>query len=144
MAVDSGQGPGRPGQGRRGEGPGGRGGGRGDRGGPGGRGGRDRGDRRRDGGGSAAGGRIVPELSTLEKALARGDFTAEVQPLDAVVKGLRQARARSLQDLDMDTRGRLITTLSRVARQPKPAADPEVAPEAAAAPATEGAGSCTG
>jgi len=44
-----------------------------------------------------------------------------VQPLDAVVKALRLARARSLQDLDMDTRGRLITTLSRVARQTKPA-----------------------
>src|SRR5262249_57490524 len=128
---DGGQGAGGRGEGGRGEGPGGRGGGRGDRGGPGGRGGRDRGDRRREGGGSAAGARIVPELSTLEKALAKGDFTAEVQPLDAVVKALRLARARSLQDLDMDTRGRLITTLSRLARQTKPAPDPE-APEAAA------------
>ena len=135
MAVDSGQGPGRPGQGRRGDGPPGRGGGRGDRGGPGGRGGR---DRRREGGGlGGAGARIVPELSTLEKALARGDFAAELQPLDAVVKGLRQARARSLQDLDMDTRGRLITTLSRVARQTRPAPDAEAAaaPEASAGPA---------
>ena len=135
VAVDSGQGPGRPGQGRRGEGPAGRGGGgRGDRGGPGGRGGR--GDRRRDGPGGGAGGRVVPELSVLEKALAKGDFAAELQPLDSVVKVLRQARARSLQDLDMDTRGRLITTLSRVARQTKPAPDPEAtAPiEASAAP----------
>ena len=63
----------------------------------------------------------------LEKALAKGDFAAELQPLDSVVKALRQARARSLQDLDMDTRGRLITTLSRVARQTKPAPDPEAA-----------------
>ena len=67
----------------------------------------------------------MPELSTLEKALAKGDFAAELHPLDAVVKALRQARARSLQDLDMDTRGRLITTLSRVARQPRPAPDAE-------------------
>ncbi len=135
MAVDSGQGPGRPGQGRRGEGPAGRGGGRGDRGGPGGRGGRDRGDRK--GGSGGAGGRVVPELSALEKALAKVDFASEIQPLDAVVKVLRQARARSLQDLDMDTRGRLITTLSRVARQTRPAPDPETpaAPEADAGPA---------
>lgn len=81
---------------------------------------------------------MVPELSVLEKALARGDFAAEIQPLDTVVKALRQARARSLQDLDMDTRGRLITTLSRVARQPRPApdAEPPAAPEASAGPAT--------
>ena len=80
----------------------------------------------------------MPELSTLEKALAKGDFAAELHPLDAVVKALRQARARSLQDLDMDTRGRLITTLSRVARQPRPAPDaeaPAAAEEAAPAPA---------
>jgi len=85
-----------------------------------------------------AGGRIVPELSTLEKALAKGDFASELQPLDSVVKALRQARARSLQELDMDTRGRLITTLSRVARQTRPAPDPEqpAAPELGAGPAT--------
>lgn len=85
-----------------------------------------------------AGGRIVPELSTLEKALAKGDFASELQPLDSVVKALRQARARSLQELDMDTRGRLITTLSRVARQAKPAPDPEQpsAPDVGAGPAT--------
>lgn len=118
---------------------GGRGGGRGDRGGPGGKGGRsgrDRGDRK--GGSGGAGGRVVPELSALEKALAKVDFAAELQPLDSVVKVLRQARARSLQDLDMDTRGRLITTLSRVARQTRPAPDPEApaAPEMGAGPAT--------
>jgi hypothetical protein len=56
-----------------------------------------------------------------------------------VVKALRQARARSLQDLDMDTRGRLITTLSRVARQTKPEADPEAPAAPEAPPATEGA-----
>ncbi len=81
---------------------------------------------------------MVPELSALEKALARGDFAAEIQPLDSVVKALRQARARALQDLDMDTRGRLITTLSRVARQARPPPDPEApaAPEASAGPPT--------
>src|SRR5262249_44786366 len=112
VAVDSGQGPGRPGQGRRGgagPGRGPRGGGRGDR--------RDRRDR--DAGSSSAA-RVVPELSVLEKALAKADLAGQLRPLDAVVKALRQARARSLQDLDMDTRGRLITTLSRVARQPRP------------------------
>ncbi len=74
----------------------------------------------------------------LEKALARSDFAAELQPLDSVVKSLRQARARSLQDLDMDTRGRLITTLSRVARQTKPESEPDgpAAPEEGAGPAT--------
>ncbi|MGZ3446067.1 MAG: tetratricopeptide repeat protein [Myxococcaceae bacterium] len=85
---------------------------------------------------------MVPELSALEKALAKVDFAAEIQPLDSVVKVLRQARARSLQDLDMDTRGRLITTLSRVARQTRPAQDPEApaAPEASAGPGTVTAG----
>jgi tetratricopeptide (TPR) repeat protein len=83
---------------------------------------------------------VVPELSALEKALAKGDFAAEIQPLDGVVKALRLARARSLQDLDMDTRGRLITTLSRVARQTKPAPDPEsTAPLEASAAPSEGA-----
>jgi tetratricopeptide (TPR) repeat protein len=138
VAVDSGQGPGRPGQGRRGEGPGRRGEGRG---GPGGRGGRDRGDRRRsEGGSSSAGARVVPELSALEKALAKVDFAAEIQPLDVVVRALRQGRARSLQDLDMDARGRLITTLSRVARQPRPAPDAEApaTPEASATPKVAG------
>jgi hypothetical protein len=72
---------------------------------------------------------VVPELSVLEKALAKADLAGQLQPLDGVVKGLRQARARSLQDLDMDTRGRLITTLSRVARQPRPAAPEVSAPE---------------
>lgn len=133
MAVDRGQGPGRPGQGRRGEsagrGPG--------RGGPEGRGGRGdrRGGRPREGGpGGASLARIVPELSALEKALGRGDFQAQIQPLDAVVRALRQARVRSLQDVDLDTRGRLITTVSRVSRQTRPAGEPEpvAAPEASA------------
>ena len=90
---------------------------------------RDRRDRRdRDAGGGSSAARVVPELSVLEKALARADLAAQVQPLDSVVKALRQARARSLQDLDMDTRGRLITTLSRVARQTRPADAPDAAP----------------
>jgi len=132
VAVDRGQGPGRPGQGRRGE-SGGRGPGRG---GPEGRGGRGdrRGGRPREGVGGASVARIVPELSALEKALGKGDFQAQVQPLEAVVRALRQARARSLQDIDLDTRGRLITTLSRVSRQTRPAeGESPAAPEATAA-----------
>ena len=77
---------------------------------------------------------MVPELSALEKALAKVDFPAEIQPLDAVIRALRQGRTRSLQELDMDARGRLITTLSRVARQPRPPDDAPAAPEASGVP----------
>jgi tetratricopeptide (TPR) repeat protein len=81
-------------------------------------------------------------LSALEKALGKGDFPAQIQPLDAVVRALRQARVRSLQDVDLDTRGRLITTLSRVSRQTRPVAEPEppAAPEASAGPDPDAAG----
>jgi tetratricopeptide (TPR) repeat protein len=79
--------------------------------------------------------RIVPELSALEKALGKGDFQAQIQPLDAVVRALRQARVRSLQDVDLDTRGRLITTVSRVSRQTRPVAEPE-APGTSPGPTT--------
>ncbi len=58
---------------------------------------------------------------------------AEKGPLQAIVRSLRPMRLKSLDDLDLNTRGRLITTLLRVQRQPKPPA-----PEASAAPA-EGA-----
>lgn len=89
----------------------------------------------------------------LEKALSKNDFSAEKGPLEAIVRSLRPMNLKSLDDLDLNTRGRLITTLLRVQRQPKPAlpeAGAEVAaPEAAAsaeaaapseAPAAEGAG----
>ncbi|HZI12616.1 MAG TPA: DEAD/DEAH box helicase, partial [Myxococcus sp.] len=77
--------------------------------------------------------RVIVELSTLEKALSKTDFSAEKGPLQAIVRALRPMRLKSLEDLDLNTRGRLITTLLRVQRQPKPPA-----PEASAAPA-EGA-----
>jgi tetratricopeptide (TPR) repeat protein len=74
--------------------------------------------------------RVISELSVLEKALSKTDFTAEKAPLQAIVRSLRPMRLKSLDDLDLNTRGRLITTMLRVQRQPKPAA-----PEAAAADA---------
>ncbi|RKH48049.1 tetratricopeptide repeat protein [Corallococcus sicarius] len=83
--------------------------------------------------------RVIAELSVLEKALSKNDFAAEKGPLEAIVRSLRPMNLKSLDDLDLNTRGRLITTLLRVQRQPKPAL-PEagaVAPEAAAS--TEGA-----
>lgn len=95
--------------------------------------------------------RVIAELSVLEKALSKNDFAAEKGPLEAIVRSLRPMNLKSLDDLDLNTRGRLITTLLRVQRQPKPAL-PEAgaegaAPEAAAsteaapseAPAAEGA-----
>ena len=56
--------------------------------------------------------------------------------MQAIVRSLRPMRLKSLEDLDLNTRGRLITTLLRVQRQPKPPA-PEVsaAPAEAVAPA---------
>ncbi|WP_208729732.1 tetratricopeptide repeat protein [Corallococcus exercitus] len=95
--------------------------------------------------------RVIAELSVLEKALSKNDFAAEKGPLEAIVRSLRPMNLKSLDDLDLNTRGRLITTLLRVQRQPKPAL-PEAgaegaAPEASAsteaapseAPAAEGA-----
>ncbi|AKQ65107.1 Transcription termination factor Rho [Myxococcus hansupus] len=78
--------------------------------------------------------RVISELSILEKALSKTDFGAEKGPLQAIVRSLRPMRLKSLDDLDLNTRGRLITTLLRVQRQPKPAA-PEAGSAEAAAPA---------
>ncbi len=76
--------------------------------------------RGRDEGPLAPGQRVIVELSILEKALSRNDFAAQKAPLEAIVQGLRPMRLKSLDDLDINTRGRLITTLLRVQRQPKP------------------------
>nr|WP_242544772.1 DEAD/DEAH box helicase [Corallococcus sp. NCSPR001] len=90
-------------------------------------------------------------MSVLEKALSKNDFPAEKGPLEAIVRSLRTMNLKSLEDLDLNTRGRLITTLLRVQRQSKPpqpeAGAEAAAPEAAAsteaapteAPAAEGA-----
>src|SRR4051812_19917422 len=93
------------------------GGGRGgDRGGGGGRGGRgDRGAR------SGVSQRLVTELSALEKALSKTDYAAQQSALEQVIGSLRSMRVGGLAQMDTEARGRLITTLSRVARQPKPA-----------------------
>ncbi|XXF80469.1 DEAD/DEAH box helicase [Myxococcaceae bacterium GXIMD 01537] len=130
---------GTPGQGPRREGGfGGREGGRG-------RGGRDgrRGEGREEGFGP--GQRVITELSVLEKALSKSDFAAQKVPLESIVRALRPMRLKALEDLDLNTRGRLITTLLRVQRQTKPpqpegwsppwAAQPAPAAEAAPAPA---------
>lgn len=132
---DKAKGPGQRGRGDRvgfgGAGGGGFGGDRGGRGGgdrrEGGRFGRDK----REGGGGASF-RVVTELSTLEKALTKSDFVAEKQPLEDIVKALKPLHLKSLEDLDLNARGRLITSLARVTRQNKP--KPEDAPVAEAAP----------
>ncbi len=113
---------------RRGGGPGGRGGGREGRGG-----GRDRKDRREGGGERGGAYRIPGELSALEKALSTGDFAKQRAPLDELVKILRPLHLKSVEELDLGTRGKLITTLSRVARQPKPPGAPDAPAEAAPA-----------
>ncbi|WP_323389798.1 DEAD/DEAH box helicase [Myxococcus qinghaiensis] len=79
--------------------------------------------------------RVIAELNALEKAFSKTDFAAERGPLQAIVRSLRPMRLKSLEDLDLNTRGKLITTMLRVQRQPKPAAPEASAPaEASAAP----------
>ncbi len=147
------KGPGQNGRGDRGgfsfDDRGGGGGGRGrggDRDGRGG--GRGGGRDRRDGpGGGGASYRVVNELSALEKALTKADFVAMKEPLNAVLRAMKPLRLKSIENLDLNTRGRLITSLMRVQRLPKPApseasaadAAPAEAPAADAAPAAEGA-----
>lgn len=121
----------------KGAGPSGRGGGgfsfddKDGRGGKG-RGGRD-GDRggKRDGKGGGAAYRVVNELSALEKALTKGDYSGQKHSLDEIVKGVKGLRLKSLNDMDLGSRGKLLTSLMRVTRQPKKDA-PEAAPSDAA------------
>lgn len=85
---------------------------------------------------------MIADLSVLEKALSKADFAGQKGALDQILKGLRQLRAKSLDELDLNLRGRLITTLLRVSRQTKPAepseaAAAEAAPEQAAEAAPE-------
>jgi tetratricopeptide (TPR) repeat protein len=98
-----------------------------------GRGGKDRGRGRDrdDGGGSTY--RVGAELPHLEKALSSGDFAKQREPLEAILKALKPLRLTSFEQIDMNTRGRLLTTLLRVQRQNKPA--PAEAPAAAASEA---------
>ncbi len=135
-------------QDKKGQGPGNRRGGGGfsfgdGREGRGGRDGRDGRRDKRDGPGGGAGYRVVNELSALEKALTKGDLAAQRASLEVICKAVKPLHAKSLNDLDMNTRGKLVTSLMRVARQPKPkvvdapAADaaPAEAPPAEAPPA---------
>lgn len=81
---------------------------------------------------------MVPELSAVEKALSKNDLGAQKAPLEAVLKALRPLKLKSIDQLDMGTKGRLITTLLRVGRQQKPqvaAAPAAPAPEPQAEPA---------
>jgi tetratricopeptide (TPR) repeat protein len=110
------KGPGQGGQGQRGgfsfgDKKGGRDGDRDGR-----RGGRDR----REGGGGGASYRVVNELSGLEKALTKADLQAMKTPLGEVLKALKPLRLQSLEHLDLNTRGKLITSLMRVMRLPRP------------------------
>jgi tetratricopeptide (TPR) repeat protein len=93
---------------------------------------------------SSGGQRVVVELSSLEKALGKGDLEGQLRPLDEVVRALRTLRVKSLAELEPNARGRLITTLLRVSRQPKPAPPPTAAesspaPEEGTAEATPAA-----
>ncbi|MDP3157991.1 MAG: DEAD/DEAH box helicase [Archangium sp.] len=122
-------GKGGPGGGRGGPG-GGRGGPGGGRGGPGG----GRGDRR-EGGGNSGAYRVVNELSSLEKALTKSDVIAMKEPLSAVLKAVKPLRLKNLEALDIGTRGKLITSLMRAQRLPKPAPSETPVAEAPAAEA---------
>jgi len=112
---------------------------RGGRGGPGEHRGRGRGGERqheRDPAGASS--RILSELSVLEKALSTGDFAKQKQPLAEILRQLKPLRLRSLEELDFNTRGRLLTTLLRVGRQKKPPEPPPPAAGSTAEPAPAG------
>lgn len=80
--------------------------------------------------------RVLTELSALEKAFSSGDFPKQKPPLEEIAKQLRPLRLRSIDQLDMNTRGRLLTTLLRVQRQKEPPpAEPAVKPSTQAEPA---------
>ena len=106
------------------------------------KGGRDGGDGRRGGGrdrregGSSASYRVVNELSAIEKALTKVDFGAMKSPLSEVLKAIKPLKLQSLENLDLNTRGKLITSLMRVMRLAKPK---EEAPTPVDAAPAEGA-----
>jgi len=65
--------------------------------------------------------KIIVELGNLERALTKGDFLLEQSPLQEILRTLRSMRLSSLEQLEPNARGRLITSLFRVMRQKKPA-----------------------
>jgi len=74
----------------------------------------------------------------LEKALSTGDFAKQKQPLAEILKALKPLHLRSLEELDFNTRGRLLTTLLRVGRQKKPPEPPAAAVGSPAEPESAG------
>jgi len=90
-------------------------------------------DRGRFASGESASQEIRSQLPLLEKAFSQGDFAKQKVPLEEILKQLRPLHLTSIEQLDFSTRGRLMTTLLRVGRQPPPAA--QVAQPIAEAPA---------
>lgn len=126
---------GAPGRGPGGRGPGGPGG-FGGRGGPfGGRGpgrggpGWDRGGRGRRGedrGPVGFEGAALEFGRAIDKPLLAGDYQAQLAPLEKLATQARKGgKARSLDELSQDTRGKLLTALLRVMRQTRPVEDDE-------------------
>src|SRR5262249_56809742 len=76
------------------------------------------------------------ELSVLEKALSTGDSARQRPPREEFLRQLKPLRLSSLEGLDFNTRGRVLTTLLRVGRQKQP---PEPAPAPSVVPAEENA-----
>jgi len=73
----------------------------------------------------------------LEKALSTGDFAKQRPPLEEILRQLKPLRLSSLEGLDFNTRGRVLTTLLRVGRQkapPEPPPAPAVASVEQSAP----------
>src|SRR5260370_15513757 len=64
---------------------------------------------------------IRSQLPLLEKAFSQRDFPRQKVPLEEILKHLRPLHLTSIEQLDFSTRGRLLTTLLRVGRQPPPA-----------------------
>lgn len=81
--------------------------------------------------------RVLFELPILERALTKSDLAAQKEPLESIRRALAPLRLTSVEQLDPNVRGRLITSLLRVARQPKPETASEPATERAAEPSVE-------
>ncbi|MBK7858591.1 MAG: DEAD/DEAH box helicase [Archangiaceae bacterium] len=78
---------------------------------------------------------MVAELGNLEKALSKAEYGSQLHSLEEVLKGLRSMRLKSIDGLDLATKGKVLTSLLRVGRQPKPADEAPAAPAADAPPA---------
>jgi tetratricopeptide (TPR) repeat protein len=74
---------------------------------------------------------VLSEVSALEKALTKKDLGAQQGSLERIAQALRPLQLQSLAGLEFNARGRLLTTVLRVQRQPRPAAPEAPPPEAA-------------